>query len=283
MLKSILAVQHVRRMRGGAQSHLLRCFDGYSYVVKFQNNPQGARTLVNEMLGNELAQRLGLPVPQIALVNVCEALICETDEMTIQLEHGNVPCKYGLCFGSRHVAINKDGIADPHYEFLFSGTLGKIENVSDFLGMLVFDRWTCNTDVRQAVFVRHSRDRGPFRAVMIDHGLCFHGSTWTFPDRSIIGTSHGQNVYQNVFGIGDFEPWLERLERNIDLATIGELAELIPPEWYDHDQGSLQRLVVHLDDRRMIVRDLISTTLKERRHLFPRLQSAKSARTAAAD
>jgi len=37
-------------MRGGAQSHLMRCDDGY-YVVKFQNNPLHRRVLVNELLG----------------------------------------------------------------------------------------------------------------------------------------------------------------------------------------------------------------------------------------
>ena len=31
------AVQHIRRMRGGAQSHLMRCADHNYYVVKFQN------------------------------------------------------------------------------------------------------------------------------------------------------------------------------------------------------------------------------------------------------
>jgi len=31
------AVQHIRRMRGGAQSHLMRCADSNYYVVKFQN------------------------------------------------------------------------------------------------------------------------------------------------------------------------------------------------------------------------------------------------------
>src|ERR1019366_4957645 len=41
----VQAVQHVRRMRGGAQSHLMRCADGFYYVVKFQNNPQHTRVL----------------------------------------------------------------------------------------------------------------------------------------------------------------------------------------------------------------------------------------------
>ena len=47
------AVEHVRRLRGGAQSHLLRCDDGDYYVVKFKNNPQGVRILANEMLAGQ--------------------------------------------------------------------------------------------------------------------------------------------------------------------------------------------------------------------------------------
>src|SRR5271166_5034186 len=53
------AVEQIRRMRGGAQSHLMRCSDGNYYVVKFQNNPQRRRILVNELLGTRLAARLG--------------------------------------------------------------------------------------------------------------------------------------------------------------------------------------------------------------------------------
>ena len=57
------AVQHIRRMRGGAQSHLMRCTDGHYYVVKFQNNPQHTRVLVNDWLGTGLAEMIGMPVP----------------------------------------------------------------------------------------------------------------------------------------------------------------------------------------------------------------------------
>ena len=52
----IQAVQHVRRMRGGAQSHLMRCADGHHYVVKFPNNPQHPRVLVNDWLGTRLRE-----------------------------------------------------------------------------------------------------------------------------------------------------------------------------------------------------------------------------------
>jgi hypothetical protein len=42
------AIEHIRRMRGGAQSQLMRCSDENYYVVKFQNNPQHRRILVND-------------------------------------------------------------------------------------------------------------------------------------------------------------------------------------------------------------------------------------------
>ena len=47
---TVIAVQQVRRMRGGAQSHLMLGADDNMYVVKFQNNPQHMRVLANELL-----------------------------------------------------------------------------------------------------------------------------------------------------------------------------------------------------------------------------------------
>jgi len=66
---SIQAVQHMRRMRGGAQSHLMRCSDGHYYVVKFQNNPQHIRVLVNDWLGTRVAEMIGLPVSVAVIVS----------------------------------------------------------------------------------------------------------------------------------------------------------------------------------------------------------------------
>ena len=57
------ALEHIRRMRGGAQPQLMRCDDGGYYVVKFLDNPQHPRVLANEWLAWQLASKLGLPVP----------------------------------------------------------------------------------------------------------------------------------------------------------------------------------------------------------------------------
>jgi hypothetical protein len=77
----ISAVQHVRRLRGGSQSQLLRASDGLYYVTKFQNNPQHVRVLANEMLATRLGQLLGLPVPRVKAIKVCDWLIAHTDDL----------------------------------------------------------------------------------------------------------------------------------------------------------------------------------------------------------
>jgi hypothetical protein len=44
----LVATDHVRPMSGGAQAHMRIASDGNAYVVKFANNPQSPRVLVNE-------------------------------------------------------------------------------------------------------------------------------------------------------------------------------------------------------------------------------------------
>jgi hypothetical protein len=145
----IKALEQIRRMRGGAQSHLMRCSDESYYVVKFQNNPQHRRILVNELLGTRLASRLGLPTAPVEVVEVGAELIRLTPELCIELPRSRTPCAAGLQFGSRYPG-------DPRqmalHDFLPDEKLREVRNLHDFAGMLVFDKWACNTNGRQTVF-----------------------------------------------------------------------------------------------------------------------------------
>jgi len=88
-------------MRGGAQSQLLRCADGFHYVVKFQNNPQHTRVLVNDWLGTRLAAFIGLPVPTVALVHVGQKLIANSPGLSLEVRGRQQMFGDGLCFGFR--------------------------------------------------------------------------------------------------------------------------------------------------------------------------------------
>ena len=288
-----LAIEHVRRMRGGAQAHLMRCDDGGYYIVKFQNNPQHLRILANEMLATRLAARLGLCVPQIEVVEVRPELIAYTSELVVQLGTGRIPCSAGKQFGSQFPGHPARMAV---HDFLPDEQLGSVRNLPDFLGIFVFDKWTCNTNGRQAIFFREPEDRasqssspvsghGPFAApsmapevapaatpyvaMMIDHGFCFNAGEWDFPDAPLRGLYARHRVYQGVAGMETFEPWLGRLEKQITEAALGEEAGHIPPEWYADDWQALERLIERLFARRKRVRELILAARNSGRDPFP--------------
>jgi HipA-like kinase len=260
-----LALEQIRRMRGGAQSHLMRCSDEAYYVVKFRNNPQGARVLANELLGTRLAARLGLPTPEAAVVEVGEDLIEHTEDLEIQLGRGRTRCQAGLQFGSRYPGAPAETVV---YDFLPDEQLREVTNLAEFCGMFVFDKWTCNTNGRQAIFFR-TPGESRYRAQMIDQGFCFNACEWDFPDGPLRGIYARHRVYEAVRGIESFEPWLTRLETRMDDVTIGEIASEIPADWYGSDSDALERLLERLSRRRAIVRELIAQARKSSAQPFP--------------
>jgi hypothetical protein len=259
MINRVVALEHIRRMRGGAQSHLMRCSDDEYYVVKFQNNPQGTRILANEMLAGALATRLGLPTPEIAIVQVSNLLIEHTEELVIHLGRGRFACSPGLCFGSRYAsAAHPPGTRAvlAAYDFLPLELMARVTNLVDFVGMLVFDKWTCNTDGRQVVFVRGIAPR-TYNVVMIDNGFCFNAAEWNFPDAPLRGLYALPCAYEAVLGLESFAPWLRLLESNIDKQWLAQVAEEIPPEWCRRDANTLSSLVDKLESRRTSVAELL--------------------------
>ena len=236
-------------MRGGAQSHLLRCSDGYYYVVKFQNNPQHVRVLANEFLGTRLAARLGLPTATAAVVEVGQELIAHSTELVIQVGAESYPCQAGFQFGSRFPGDPREPAV---IDFLPEEQLSQVENLSDFAGILVFDKWTCNTNGRQVIFCREA-EKTPFRALMIDQGFCFNNGSWDFPDAPLRGLYARHRVYESVRGMDAFEPWLERLENQISERVMDEIVSEIPPVWYDCDQDRIFSLLDRLLRRRKLV------------------------------
>jgi hypothetical protein len=271
-----LAVEQVRRMRGGAQSHLMRCSNQAYYVVKFQNNPQGLRILANELLGTRLAARLGLSVAEPDVVEVRAELIAGTEDLVIQLGRGRAPCKAGKQFGSRYPGNLADVAV---YDFLPDEQLREVTNIGEFCGMLVFDKWTCNTNGRQAIFFREPDGAGRrvgqeagaatrYCARMIDNGFCFNAGEWNFPDAPLRGLYARHRVYDGVHGMDSFEAWIARVER-IGETALEEIYGQIPPEWYDCDADALEKMLEQLLRRRKLVRELIVSAWKSSAQPFP--------------
>ena len=261
---AVLAVQQIRAMRGGAQSHLMLGSDENLWVVKFQNNPQHTRVLANEYLATRLAAKVGLTVPASDVVEVTEWLIANTPELLIQLPGGRERCRAGLHFGSRFVGGLMPGQV---VDTLPEAQLAEVKNLREFAGMLVMDKWTSNVNGRQAVFGKRPRERR-YMATFIDQGYCFNAGEWKLIDRPLRGVFRNNLVYERVTGWESFEPWLGRVEQ-MEPGTIWSAAESIPPEWYGGDTAELETLVEALMARRGRVRELIEGFRRSDRMPFP--------------
>jgi hypothetical protein len=269
---AVLAVQQIRRMRGGAQGQLMLGADGHIYVVKFQNNPQHRRVLANEFLASRLARAAGLTVPHAELIEVSPWLIENTPGLEIDLGRTRERCQPGLQFGSRFAGGTMPGQV---LDYLPEEQLVEVKNLSEFAGILALDKWTANANGRQAVFVRRQRERR-YTACFIDFGYCFHAGEWRFEDAPLRGVYSRNLVYQEVRAWNDFEPWLTRMETMAE-ETIWAAANEVPPGWYGGDLAEMEALVEKLLARRGLIRERIEDFRRSDRNPFPHWGTAPPA------
>jgi len=261
---AVVAVQHIRRMRGGAQGHLMLGADGNAWVVKFQNNPQHMRVLANELVAARLSAAVGLTTPQVDVVEVSPWLIEHTPELEIDFGRRRERCCAGLQFGSKFVGGLMPGQT---VDYLPAEQLTEVRNLNEFAGILALDKWTGNANGRQAVFARKARERR-YRAVFIDFGYCFHAGEWRFEDNPLRGIYYRNEVYRGVRGWADFEPWLSRLEK-LDPGVVWAAVEDVPPEWYGGNLSEIEALAEKLLARRGRIRELIEMFARSDREPFP--------------
>lgn len=277
---SVVACQHIRRMRGGANAHLMLADDGCYYVVKFRNNPQHSRILVNELVSYVLLDYLRLPTPRWDIVDVPGSLIEATSEMTMEVGRSTRLCEPGLHFGSR---LPVDPQRRAVYDYLPWSLLCQVINLATFRGMVAFDKWVSNANGRQAVFFRDRADRWclpddqsaalaprslAYAANMIDHGFAFNAQNWEFPDSPERGLYSRREVYRDVAGLDDFQPWLGLIEE-CPAEILDDAAKRIPPAWHDNDWDALDSMLERLHARRARVAELIRESKNAGRDPFP--------------
>ncbi len=197
-------------------------------------------------------------------MEVSDWLIENTPELKLDLSPRSVPCASGLQFASRYVG---DPEVDRVFDYLPDSMFHRIRNPHDFPRALVFDKWTGNSDGRQAVFVKRL-GRRKYEAVFIDQGHCFNAGEWNFPDSPLRGVYARNSVYESVTGWQSFEPTLSQVEQ-IEIDDLWRIAAEIPAEWYEHDAEAFNRLIETLHARRSLVRELITSFRNSTRNPFP--------------
>lgn len=258
----------VRKMRGGAQAHLIEASDGKFYVVKFSNNPQHRRILINEWIAAAFLRHLGLSTPDVATVRISEEFLSQNPDTYIQLGRERRAPETGWHFGSRFPGDPSRAIV---YDFLPDALLQTVENVREFAGVLAFDKWTANADARQAIFFRVRQaetERLGFAAQMVDNGYVFDGPRWRMADSAAQGLYFRPLVYARIRGLTDFEPWLERI-RHFPEEIVDQAVKGIPPAWLEGSGAELEQLLHRLLIRRKRVPDLIEDCRSGKLQPFP--------------
>ncbi|WP_177177253.1 HipA family kinase [Bacillus sp. MUM 116] len=150
-----------RFQEGFSKPQLFKMSNGKDYLVKFKNNPQGTRVLVNDWVVGQLAQLLELPVVPFELIYFSTSDFKKFPKL---YQYGFKP---GHQFAS-HFLKDCTGLWEP----LSNKT---IVNIDSLPGMIVFDYWVNNNDRDTGNVLLEKLSDNTCYLHLIDHGLCFPG------------------------------------------------------------------------------------------------------------
>ena len=85
VLRTVTATRYVTPLReGGSLPGIVEADDDGLYVLKFRGAGQGPKALAAEIVAGELARALGLPVPELVLIELDPALGAAEPDPEIQ-------------------------------------------------------------------------------------------------------------------------------------------------------------------------------------------------------
>ncbi|HKQ54106.1 MAG TPA: HipA family kinase [Pyrinomonadaceae bacterium] len=219
-LRTVTATRYVTPLReGGSLPAIVEADDDGLYVLKFRGAGQGPKALIAELIVGELARALGLPVPEIVLVELDPELARTEPDPEIQ---DLIRASAGLNLALDYLpgAISFDPLVDRPEAELASA-------------IVWLDAYTTNVDRTPRntnMLVWHKRLH------LIDHGaaLFFHHD-WT----DYLGRSRRKfaQIKEHVLlpFAGAIEETDARLSAMVTPELVREILSFVPAEWLAAD------------------------------------------------
>ena len=218
-MKTVQATRYVTPLReGGSLPAIIEADDDGTYVLKFRGAGQGAKALISELVSGEIARKLGLPVPEIVLVELDPLLgRSEPDSEIRELIKASAGLNLALDYLPGSISFDPL-VAKP------------IENNAQLASEIVwFDSFVTNVD-RTArntnMLVWHKE------LWLIDHGasLYFHHSWDDYLERS---RSRFPQIKDHVLlpFASQIEAADAKLAPLLTPQVLSEIIELIPESW----------------------------------------------------
>lgn len=152
---------------GVTKPYLINC-SGEEYVVKFLQNPEGNKALINEYVCAKFAQLLNLPIADPVLVNISEEFL--NDYGGVIEEHVEEVVEPGIHFGSKKIK--------KAFPINSTSLVRKATNKDIIASLILFDHIICNKD-RDSNAGNLIYDYSNNKIVVIDHTHAFDiGPLW---------------------------------------------------------------------------------------------------------
>ena len=249
----------LRGLRGGSQSFLVHGSDDHFYVAKCRNNPQGIRTLANEVIVSQIFREVGVLTPIVRALRLTPQTEMKCD-FRFSVGNRQIRIEDGIHFGSQ-CPVNP--LTTAIFDVLPGALVGKVSNLEDFGFAWVVDQWVGNTDSRQAIFVRKDKtSQLKLSAYFIDHGKSFDGMEWRFWDSARRSLCADPLIYASLPMLKICDAAVERIQK-ISRADLGEMARQIPAEWLNEsDYCALQHVLDQLYQRKSRLPDTIRRNIQ---------------------
>jgi hypothetical protein len=233
-LPEIAAIRYVAALReGGSMPGLVEADDDGLYVLKFRGAGQGPLALVAEVIACELARALGLPVPQLALVDVDPVLgRAEPDPEIQELILASGGLNVGVDFLPGALAYTPSGPVQPRAEpaadiVWLDALLTNVDRTAANPNMLVWHEQVWLIDHGAALYLQHAGLKPAEQATrtfpqIADHVLLPRAGSILEADERLAGRTERALLEQVValvpdgWFVGDAaEVYVEYLERRL--------------------------------------------------------------------
>ncbi|MFC5284131.1 HipA family kinase [Pedobacter alpinus] len=215
-LRTVNVMRYVTPLReGGSMPAIAEADDEFLYVLKFRGAGQGTKALIAELIGGEIARKLGLKMPELVFANLDEAFgRTEADEEIQDLLKFSTGLNLALHYLSGAITF------DPAVNVLDEELASTIVWMDALL--MNMDRTAKNTNM----LMWHKE------LWLIDHGaaLYFHHSwtNWKEQALSPFLLIKDHVLLKQVTQINDIDKKAKELLTNSFLESV---VSLIPDEW----------------------------------------------------
>jgi hypothetical protein len=252
-MRKVRATRYLTPLReGGSLPAVLEADDDGTYVAKFRGAAQGARALVAELVAGELARHLGLPVPQLALMDIDPLLSRSEPDPEIQ----------ALLRASAGLNVAVDYLPGA---LNWEPTMPRPE--PELAAAIVwFDAFVTNVDrtVRNPNLLRWHK-----QLYLIDHGasLYFHHQWEGHLERARSPFSAIKHHVLLPFA-GDVRAADARLAPLVTEAVLAEILARVPDEWLTAEaspaetrRGYVEHLIARVTEPREFVEEAMRARL----------------------